>query len=275
MSNVYYTPMEGTPYLIEPHVVPIAVTKLVTPLDQNAGVREFLKDLGQEEYLDDPQVGEDSEHLIKFAGQNCYQSFGPERTWNDKTGTYIDNLKAKGDGSVIEHADVTFLFYGVSRSLTHELVRHRAGFGFSQVSQRYVDKVRFVERPVYQGNAWFHDRFIARIDRTADEYERMIIDLDSFTPKVEGESKTERRKAIRQEARSLLPNETEAPIVVTANMRAWRHFIEMRASAYAEVEIRQLAFNAYLRLKEIAPMIFNDYTLDAAPYTVDTPYRKV
>ncbi|MBE3560758.1 MAG: FAD-dependent thymidylate synthase, partial [Ktedonobacteraceae bacterium] len=77
---------------------------------------------------------------------------------------------------------------------------------------------------------------------------------------------------------SLLPNETEAPIVVTGNARAWRHFVEMRADAHAEVEIRELAVRVYLCLYRTDPILFSDYTLAKLPdgtYTVQTDFRKV
>src|SRR5207253_985742 len=147
-----------------------------------------------------------------------------------------------------------FLFYGISRSVTHELVRHRAGFGFSMLSQRYVSGrvLRFVERPEYVNDAELHGLFEKRIDRAAAEYEEMAEALlrrqKEGADILSAEYKTDLRKKVQQTARSVLPNETEAPIVVTANARAWRHVIEMRANAHAETEIRALLFNAYLCL---------------------------
>ena len=72
-----------------------------------------------------------------------------------------------------------FLWYGVSRTVTHELVRHRAGMGFSQLSQRYVSGkvLRFVERPEYQGNQKLHQKFEDRIDKAATEYESVAQEL--------------------------------------------------------------------------------------------------
>ena len=151
--------------------------------------------------------------------------------------------------------EFTFLIYGISRSLTHELVRHRAGFGFSQVSQRYVDSkhsktLRFVERPEYQSDEELHNLFVARIERAAKEYEEkaeLLLNKQHDGWKLlSGDKKSDLRKKVNQCARSLLPNETEAPIVVTANIRAWRHFIEQRANERAEIEIRELAVCIFL-----------------------------
>ncbi len=98
------------------------------------------------------------------------------------------------------------------------------------------------------------------------------------TPILSAEAKTDLRKKVQQCARSVLPNETEAPIVVTGNARAWRHFIEMRASFHAEIEIRELAVRVFLCLQRTDPILFSDYTLEKLPdgtYTVRTEYEKV
>ncbi|MBA3474108.1 MAG: FAD-dependent thymidylate synthase, partial [Rubrobacter sp.] len=109
-----------------------------------------------------------------FSG-NCYMSFGPRRTTNENAAAYFERLTSAGHGSVLEHASFSFLLYGISRSVTHELVRHRAGVGISQVSQRYVSAavLRFVERPEYQNDPRLHALFEERADRAAAEYEAM------------------------------------------------------------------------------------------------------
>jgi thymidylate synthase ThyX len=152
----------------------------------------------------------------------------------------------------------------------------------SQVSQRYVDgtKLRFVERPEYCNSPTLHHMFEEWIDSCKQCYDIRAAELtatmkDTFTPEM---TAVDRRKAVNQAARSVLPNETEAPIVVTANVRAWRHFLEMRASKFAEVEIRRLAYGVYRCLLEVAPMFFSDYTTVTLPdgyAALDTPYHKV
>ncbi len=85
-------------------------------------------------------IGEstDGERLAEFAGRLCYMSqHNPAKR---ETREYLENIKKQGHGSVLEHANYSILLEGVSRSLTHELVRHRAGFAYSQLSQRYVDE---------------------------------------------------------------------------------------------------------------------------------------
>ena len=92
------------------------------------------------------------------------------------------------------------------------------------------------------------------------------------------EARTDLRKKVQQCARSVLPNETEAPMVVTCNARAWRHFIEMRANAHAEIEIRELAVRVFLCLYQMDPVLFGDYTIEQisdGTYMVKTEFEKV
>ncbi len=256
----------GTPYLAAPGVHLVA--RMATSLDS---VREFLEGFGPEldfgQYVDDPTDLPDTAQLAKTAGQLCYMSFGPKRTLNADAGRYFANIRASGHGSVLEHASFSFLCYGVSRSVTHEIVRHRAGFAYSQVSQRYVSGrvLRFVERPEYAADAELHARFEQRIDRAAEEYEALASALlerqRAGSEILSADARTDMRKKVQQAARSVLPNETEAPLIMTGNARSWRHFLEMRASAHAEVEIRALAMRLHACLAAADPVLFEDYRI--------------
>jgi thymidylate synthase (FAD) len=280
-SSVSHT-VRGTPYLKAPGVVMLA-----RPRTNVAGLAGFLEGFDPElrfpEYLDDPTRLPDSTQLCKTAGQTCYMSFGPRRTKNENAAAYIERLTSAGHGSVLEHASFSFLLYGISRSVTHELVRHRAGTGFSQISQRYVSGavLRFVERPEYQEDEELHRLFEERADRAASEYEAMAEQLverqGGGNSMLSADYKTDARKKVQQTARSLLPNETEAPIVFTANVRALRHIIEMRADAHAESEIRTLALRLFLCAVTADPILFGDYRVGELPdgtFTVTTENRK-
>lgn len=281
-SPVHYSP-GGALYLLKPGVVLIARPN--TNLGGLAGFLDgFDPSLHFSEYLDDPTNLPDGSQLCKVAGQVCYMSFGPKRTFNEQAERYFNNLKSSGHGSVFEHATFSLLLYGISRSLTHELIRHRAGFGYSQLSQRFVSgrMLRFVERPEYQGDADLHAQFLQRIERAASEYttltERLLEMQQAGVSILSAEAKTDLRKKVQQSARSVLPNETEAPMVVTGNARAWRHVIEMRASAHAETEIRELAVRIFLCLRLVDPILFGDYTLEQlsdGTYAVKSEYEKV
>ncbi len=271
-----------TPYLKLPGVVMLA-----RPRTNVAGLAGFLEgfdpELGFPAYLDDPTRLPDSSQLCKTAGQVCYSSFGPRRTTNENAAVYFERLTSAGHGSVLEHASFSFLLYGISRSVTHELVRHRAGVGFSQISQRYVSGsvLRFVQRPEYQSDEELHRLFEERADRAAAEYremaDRLLERQEGGNSMLSADYRTDARKKVQQTARSLLPNETEAPMVFTGNVRALRHIVEMRADAHAESEIRNLAVRIFLCLVTADPILFGDYRIGELPdgtFTVTTEYRK-
>ena len=280
--EVYETNL-GLTYLREPGVAVITVPH--TDLRGLEGFfRGFPSELNFPNYLNDPTNLPDAETLCKFAGQLCYLSFGVSRTDNKNAKQYFKNILESGHGSVLEHANFSLLLWGVSRSLTHELVRHRAGFGFSQVSQRYVGgrTLRFIERPEYAGDDYLHSKFEKRIEFAHREYEEITEYLlekqKTGTEILSADRKTDLRKKVRQAARSVLPNETEAPVVVTGNVRAWRHFLNMRGSEHAEVEIRRAALSTYRCLVQVAPILFSDFVvenLSDGTQGLKTPYPKV
>ena len=279
-SPIHHT-KAGTPYLKSPGVVMLA--KPQTNLASLAGFLEgFDPKLRFPEYLEDPTRLPDSSQLCKTAGQTCYMSFGIKRTTNENAAKYFERLTSAGHGSVLEHSNFSFLLYGISRSVTHELVRHRH-LGFSQVSQRYVSGsvLRFVERPEYQSEEGLHRLFEERADGAAAGYEAMANHLlerqEGGASMLSADYKTDARKKVQQTARSLLPNETEAPMVCTGNVRALRHVVEMRADAHAESEIRNLAVRIFLCLVTADPILFGDYEIGELPdgtHTVTTEYRK-
>lgn len=232
-------------------------------------------------YVEDKSAGT-AVDLVKTAGQLCYLAFGPKRTMNADAGKYLEHIRAQKHGSVLEHANFSFLLWGISRSLTHELVRHRAGFAFSQVSQRYVDgaRLRFVRRPEFHPPI-LEQAFCNRIDEAALAYDDMAVMLtDTMADTLAGlPSATDKRKAVNQAARAVLPNETEAPIIVTANARAWRHMLNMRGSLFAEPEIRKLSIRVLISLHYAAPEMFEDFEIRREETTgrlyLFTPHEKV
>ncbi len=248
--------------------------------------------LARQEYLGAQHVQWQSDTEIpaqtvaEFAGRLCYLSFGPDaglegghklipgRTTNTE---YLNNILRTRHGSVLEHAVWTVLIEGISRALTHELVRHRH-FSYSQLSQRYVDEseVAFVLPPEIAPESEAYRLFEQSCARALDDYRQL---LGAIEAQVKDEpSPTMRRKRARQTARSLLPNATETKIVVTGNARAWRHFIELRASAGADTEIRVLAIQCLRLLQQEAPNLFGDYNIESmkdGTEIVGTEFRSV
>jgi thymidylate synthase (FAD) len=227
------------------------------------------------------------EALAEFAGRLCYLSFGEDaglegghRTISGRTtnASYLANILQVKHGSVLEHAVWSLLLEGISRSLTHELVRHRAGFGFSQLSQRYVDEsdIAFVRPPEIQAGAAADRVWLGACENALQAYREL---LEELTSQVGGDGPaTMRKKRARQAARAVLPNCAETKIVVTGNARAWRHFIEMRGSGSADVEIRRLAVELLHVLRAEAPHIFGDLHVVPQPdgtEVVETANSKV
>lgn len=238
-----------------------------------ATLEQFLADHGVA-WQTDTEVA--AEELVEVAGRVCYMSFARPRPGGNQV--YIQHLLEVGHGSVLEHAVWNFIFIGVSRTLTHELIRHRAGMGYSQLSQRYVDEsvAEYVEPDCIAADPELHRLWLETIAQSHRAYMQLAEKLqESFRDEPD---KTLRRKLARQAARSVLPNATETKIFVTANARALRHFIEMRGNRHAEVEIRKLAVAVLRIMQQEAPHLFNDYTLEPLPdgtFEACTLHRKV
>jgi thymidylate synthase (FAD) len=204
----------------------------------------------------------DGERLAEFAGRLCYMS--QRNPANRTTRDYLENIKRQGHGSVLEHANYSLLLEGVSRSLTHELVRHRAGFAFSQLSQRYVDESQasFVVPPAIIGDDALETAWRAQIEEAQRAYVSLVNELMERYAWVA--DKVHRRKMAREAARGVLPNSTETKIVVTANVRAWRTMLELRSSEGAELEIRRAAVLVLRNLQEEARGFFSDFEVYVA-----------
>jgi thymidylate synthase (FAD) len=238
-----------------------------------AELDRFLKEHGVTWQTDTEVAGE---HLTEVAGRLCYMSFARPRPGGNQV--YLNHILEVGHGSVLEHAVWNFIFVGVSRSLTHELIRHRAGWGFSQLSQRYVDEsvAEYIEPDEIAADPELHRIWL---DAIAQSHQAYILLAAKLQERLQSEpDRTLRRKLARQAARSVLPNATETRIFVTANARALRHFIELRGSRHADVEIRKLAIKVLQLMQKEAPHIFHDYQLVPLPdgtFEAVTEHRKV
>lgn len=207
----------------------------------------------------------DAQALVEFAGRACYQSWTKPNPATAMNKTYLANIIKQRHFSTFEHASATFYITGVSRSLTHELIRHRH-LSYSELSQRYVD----VEEA-----AWIVPPAIGLDDRS--KMGRLIgvgqIVKEAYralADQLMAEGST--RKEARQAARAVMPNMTETRIVVTGNVRAWRHFIEMRATTEADAEIRRAAVEIAWQLKGLWPNLFQDMNLRTGAGGNDTIY---
>lgn len=198
------------------------------------------------------------EELVEFAGRLCYMSFG-ERQSPKSNGEYLRHLVDQGHESVLEHAFWTFALTGVTRAFSHQLVRHRIGFSYSQLSQQYHDETdarvampRAVSRVPTAAARW-----AAATRRAQEAYAEIVQELhfaDELLPE------RERLRMARTGARSVLPAATETKIVFTANARAIRHFLVQRGAILGDEEMRLVAFLLLETVKRDAPALFSDFT---------------
>lgn len=195
----------------------------------------------------------DADTLAEFAGRACYQSWSRPNPATASNYGYHRNTLAQGHFSIYEHASFTFYVEGVSRALTHELIRHRH-LSFSQLSQRFVAEDRrdvgSVLPPLIRDEHRDLEFEIRAAHNTAmNTYERLVTALqDRGVP----------RKQAREAARAVLPNAQETKIVVTGNVRAWREFVEKRIDPAADAEIREFAAEVLDHLRTYAPNSVQD-----------------
>jgi thymidylate synthase (FAD) len=207
---------------------------------------------------------EGGQALAEFAGRACYQSWKKPNPATATNAGYLAHILDVAHLSVLEHGTVTFYLSGVSRSFTHELIRHRH-FSYSQLSQRYVPgrDAAMVEPEVIAADPDLHKTFVEAAEASVRAYNELLEGLEQkFADEPNG---TLRRKQARQAARAVLPNAAETRIVVTGNYRAWRHFINLRATEAADVEIREVAVECLRQLQGVAPNVFADFTITTLP----------
>ncbi len=184
-----------------------------------------------------------------FGGRVCYDSHHLPNPDTAQPGAYLNNIVAQNHWSVLEHAHFNFYLEGVSRSLTHELVRHRH-FSFSQESQRYVAQP---PRVVVPPNA------------TADE-EHGILYLSAYVYEqykaldqgLLGEKDGLTHKQRREKSRAVLPNCFATNIMVSGNLRSWLEFLQKRLSPAADAEIQQVA--GFIKEELVEALKFPDGT---------------
>ncbi len=207
-------------------------------------------------YSDRDALMSDSDTLSHFAGRSCYQAWEmPNEATRTNLG-YLANILKQGHESVLEHGTATFYIEGVSRNLTHELIRHRH-LSYSELSQRYVDmeKAKVVVAPALRKEMRLPE-LIPLGDSLVRAYKHTVDYLTGLGYK---------RKEARQAARYDLPGGTETRIVVSGNHRAWRDMLKKRYSVHADTEICELAEKLLKSLRELAPGIYQDFP--------DTPFE--
>jgi thymidylate synthase (FAD) len=254
--------------LFTPHVEVIGCTQFF-------GVPEKLQENG---ILPTQDLGSDGARLIECAGRSCYDSYGKGRASSD----YHTHIKEVGHGSVTAHVTINFFLSGISRGLTHELVRHGVGTAISQRSTRYVDECDspWIWHPLIEQHCSEAQKLeLEEFRRRSGKLYRDLADFIQAQMVAQGVDKVTARKQARGAARGILGNALETEMVWTANIRALRHVIEMRADAAADAEIRVLGNRLLEEAIRFVPEYFNDYErfpcADGVGFYVKTPYRKI
>lgn len=200
------------------------------------------------------EVPEPADTLAEFTGRLCYQSWHKPNPDTRTNAGYLANIVRRQHFSVLEHASASFLLEDVSRSLTHELVRHRHG-SYSQLSQRYVDQLTM--------------SYVVPPDLAEDEEAKARLAAHFAACQAEYAWHYERARArglgvkpARGLARAVMPEMTATSIVVTGNLAAWREILRKRLSKSADIEIRTLAEGLLEHLRVIAPNTFADIILE-------------
>ena len=198
----------------------------------------------------------DAERLIEKAGRTCYQSF--DKVNEDSHKRLIKMLIKMGHLSVLEHACAVFRLSGVSRSLTHQLVRQRLA-SYSQKSQRYVseDNFKYVIPETIKNNNECYEIYEKTIKSINESYKNLIA---AGIPK--------------EDARYVLPNACITEIVMTANFREYRHIFKLRCHPKAQWEIRQVCIKMLEILQKKAPGCFKDFIIDYNKMTALTEYSE-
>ncbi|WP_432408765.1 FAD-dependent thymidylate synthase [Wukongibacter sp. M2B1] len=211
----------------------------------------------------------DAEKLIASAAKLCYSAVGvdkiEDRLTDESTEKFLDMLMGIGHESPIEHVSFTFGVEGISRVLTHQLVRHRIGASYSQQSQRYVklDQFEYIIPPAIEGIPEAKEKFIKAMEddqKYYDELVEILLDKHYHTYKQEGYSDKDAKRLAEkrsiEDARYVFPNACETKIVFTMNARALFNFFNHRCCNRAQWEIRELATEMVKQVKRVAPILF-------------------
>lgn len=215
--------------------------------------------------------GAPASQLVEFAGRACYETWDKPNPHTATNAAYVRHVLDVGHLTVLEHASATMYLRGVSRSCAAEIMRHRH-FSFSQLSQRYVPthEARVVVPEHIKKDSHLTALFLRSADLAHQVYEELLegmdgeqvgVDKETTKSRSSGANAVLRAKQARQAARAVLPNCAETRFVMTGNLRSWRHFIAMRAAEHADPEIRRIAVTCLRQLKEVAPEVFDDFSI--------------
>lgn len=249
----------------------------------------YLREVGGEEWWE--RVGAkvalqevpDAEGIIEFMGRLCYRSWSVGLNANvtkirEDREEYLQNILKQAHGSVLEHANFVFALHDVSRVLTAELNRHRAGVAISEQSLRYV---RLDENIRFRSPELVLSPETVKMGRELVEHIEATIGNMYVMEGIDDEKTFFEKKTITSAIRRYAPLGMSTEEGWSANIRAIRHVISMRSAAGAEEEIRVFADQLFKLMGGACPALFGDYredrfgVADGAPPVHRTDYAKV
>lgn len=210
-----------------------------------------------------------AELLAVIAGRECYDAFGRRNPATAADRDYLANIIEQEHFSVFAHPSFSWRLSGVSRRLTHELIRHRF-LAFSELSQRYVDMSGSytVVPPLFRGDEIGEHLISANHEESLENYDALVARGEHLA-REQGLDGRDMRKAARQAAAYVLPGGTETRIIVSGNVRAVRDLVVQRNSPDADAEIREMAAAMLDDLRVQAPSMVVDLVEAAAAVAVE------
>lgn len=206
------------------------------------------------------QYTKEAEKTIAAAAKLCYSAVGVDDIVSnlneENVEKFLNMLMSYGHQSPIEHVSFTFAVEGVSRSLTHQLVRHRIA-SYSQQSQRYVklNQFEYIVPPAINNNEKCKEIYVNAMKNIQRDYDIIVDNLMQDYLKQGLDKKVAEKKAI-EDARYVFPNACETKIILTMNARSLINFFNHRCCERAQWEIRNLADEMLKQVKEVAPILF-------------------
>jgi thymidylate synthase (FAD) len=247
-------------------------------LERNFGVQEPMG-LALDEVSKAHAQKHPGDAIPMACAKSCYKAWatGRKNIWD-----YLGHIKESGHGSVLEHSYFGFITM-TTRCIANEIVRHRAGWAYSQESQRFCDEKdnSFIMPLSVQGDEIAELIWTEHMGTSLTNYVRLtdrLMGRFMNDPDFKDLSKTDMRKKVREASRGVLPNDTSTVLHCTANVRSWRHFIEMRSSRHAEAGIRLYADRIWELLVAECPILFGDYErvlLKDGTFELTTKHTKV
>lgn len=210
-----------------------------------------------------------AELLAEVSGRICYFSYGEKQRRSNKTArVFVRNIIAKGHDSVLEHMCWTIVFDRVSRSFSHQLIRHRVGWSFSQLSQQYYEERpgAFVVPSSINSDPPLRKKFVDATSRAYEVYVTLLKEISLESQSRNDWEQTEVARLRRTQARSILPNSVCTKLVGTANARALRHFLKQRGAIGGDREMRDVCVELLTLLRKEAPSVFGDFLIVDSPH---------